>query len=172
MFTLIIGGAGSGKSAFAEELAAHQPGPRLYIATMQPYDSECHARIAKHRAQRAGRGFLTLERYTDLAGAVGQLPKGSSVLLECMSNLVANELYSPEGRGADAAVLGVEALLPHCRHLAVVTNEVFSGGAHYAGDTLHYLQELAQVNRRLAARADTVVEIVCGLPNLLKGGLP
>ena len=172
MLTVIIGGAGSGKSAYAEQLTASRSGPRLYIATMQPFDDECLARIDKHRAQRAGKGFATLERYTDLAGAAEQVPPGSHVLLECMSNLVANELYAPQGQGADAALLGVEALLPRCQTLTVVTNEVFSGGADYAGDTLFYLRELARVNRCLAARADTVVEVVCGLPNLLKGVLP
>ena len=52
----------------------------------------------------------------------------------------------------------------------MVTNEVFSGGTAYDGSTLFYLQELARINRALAARADTVAEVVCGLPNILKGG--
>ncbi len=172
MFTLIIGGAGSGKSAFAERLVQARPGPRLYIATMQPFDAECRARIARHRAQRAGKGFATLERYTDLAGAALTLPPGGGILLECMSNLIANELYSPGGGGADAALRGVEAMLLRCRDLTVVTNEVFSGGAAYEGDTLFYLRELARVNRTLASWADLAVEVVCGQPNVLKGELP
>lgn len=172
MFTLIIGGAGSGKSAFAERLVQGRPGPRVYLATLQPYDGECLARIARHRAQRAGKGFTTLERCTDLAGAAPLLPPRAAVLLECLGNLTANELYSPQGAGAGAALAGVLALLPACRDLTVVTNEVFSGGAAYEGDTLHYLRELAQANRALAARADLVVEVVCGLPHVLKGALP
>lgn len=172
MFTLVVGGAGSGKSTFAEALARRGPGPRVYIATMQPFDAECLARIEKHRRQRAGKGFSTLECYTGLAGAAPGVPAGATVLLECMGNLVANELYAPEGGGAGAALAGVQALLPRCRHLVVVTNEVFSGGTQYQGDTLSYLRELAGANRALAARADTVAEIVCGVPNLLKGALP
>ncbi len=169
MFTVVIGGAASGKSEFAEEWAKSLSGPRLYIATMQPFDDECRARIARHRAQRAGKGFDTLECYVDLASAAARVPSGSNALLECMSNLVANELYRPDGHGANAALAGVEALLPRCANLTVVTNEVFSGGADYAGDTLSYLRELARVNRALARRADAVAEIVCGQVNFLKG---
>ena len=92
------------------------------------------------------------------------------LLLECLGNLVANELFDPDGGGPGCALSGVEALLEQCRHLTVVTNEVFSGGMDYQGDTLAYLRELARTNRALAARADRVVEVVCGLQNALKGG--
>lgn len=83
---------------------------------------------------------------------------------------MANELFDPDGGGPGCALSGVEAMLEQCRHLTVVTNEVFSGGMDYQGDTLAYLHELARTNRALAARADRVVEVVCGLPNALKGG--
>lgn len=168
MFTLIIGGAASGKSEYAEKHVLSLEGPRIYVATMEPWDDECRARIAKHQKARANRGFSTLECYTGLAGA--ELPSNSNVLLECMSNLVANELYDPAGGKAQAAIDGVFSLLCRCAHLTVVTNEVFSGGTDYEGDTLHYLRELARVNRVLARRADRVVEVLSGLPNVLKGG--
>lgn len=167
MFTLITGGAASGKSAFAEAYMSALPGQKIYLATLEPWDSECLARIARHRRARAHRGFVTVERYTDLAGA--ELPADGNVLLECMGNLVANELYSPAGGGGEAAVRGVESVLSRCAHLTVVTNEVFSGGQDYAGDTLRYLEVLARVDRALARRADRVIEVVCGLPNVLKG---
>ena len=89
-----------------------------------------------------------------------------------MSNLAANELYDSEGGGAESILRGAGALLARCAHLTVVTNDVFSGGAAYGGDTLRYLRELARINRALAERADTVIEVVCGLPNVLKGGNP
>ena len=70
MLSVIIGGAGSGKSAFAEDLVCRLPGQRLYIATMTSKDAESLQRIARHREARAGRGFQTLERGLNLAGAV------------------------------------------------------------------------------------------------------
>nr|WP_326125604.1 bifunctional adenosylcobinamide kinase/adenosylcobinamide-phosphate guanylyltransferase [uncultured Oscillibacter sp.] len=168
MFTLVIGGAASGKSEYAESRVLRLPGRRIYLAAMRPWDQECRARIARHRRLRRDKGFETVERYTDLAGA--EIPAGTNILLECMSNLAANELYDPDGGGEESVLRGVEALLSQCGHLTVVTNEVFSGGAAYEEDTLRYLRSLARINRLLAARADTVAEIVCGLPNYLKGG--
>lgn len=171
MTALVIGGAASGKSAFAERLAVSlSDGPRCYIATMQPFDGECRARIQRHREQRAGKGFATLECFTGLARAVP--PEQSTVLLECVSNLAANELYSPDGAGdgaAEAIMKGVRMLRRRCDHLVIVSNEVFSGGSSYAGDTLRYLRVLAQVNRLLAQEADEVYEVMCGLPVCHKG---
>lgn len=96
-----------------------------------------------------------------------------TVLLEDLGNLVANELYSPGGAGkhtAEAVLAGLERLAAGCDHLIVVSNEVFSGGADYAGDTDQYLLALAQVNNAFAARADNVYRVVCGLPVYYKGG--
>lgn len=170
MFALIIGGAASGKSAFAERLALALPEPRVYLATMQPFDSESRARVARHRASRAGKEFQTVEAPLSLETA--DIPAGSTVLLEDLSNLLANELFSPQGGGAAAALSGVLSVRAHCGNLIVVTNEVFSGGSDYEGETLSFLGELAWMNRRIAAQADLVAEIVCGQPNLLKGALP
>lgn len=169
MVTLVIGGAASGKSEFAEAHVLKLPGRRIYLATMEPFGAEARARVERHRRQRAGKGFEAVERYTDLAGL--ELPDGANILLECLGNLTANELYSPRGGGADAVPEGIASLASRCEHLTVVTNEVCSGGTDYAGDTLTYMKELARVNRVLAARADLVVEVVCSLPNVLKGVL-
>ena len=167
MLSLIIGGAASGKSEYAERHVLRLPGPRIYVAAMEPWDEECRARIAKHRAARAGRGFTTRERYRDLAGLV--FPPESNVLLEDLSNLLANEMFGPAGGGAAAAEAGVLALAERCAHLTVVTNEIFSGGTDHGGETLAYMEALAGMNRRIARAADLVCEVVCGLPNVLKG---
>ncbi len=177
MLALIIGGSGSGKSAFAEKLAAEkaEAGAGIYyIATMEPFGEEGRARIMKHRAQREAFGFKTIERYRDLAGA--QLPPGADVLVEDLSNLLANEMFSPEGVAAktennamDAVRLGISCLEDKCTNLIIVTNEVFSGGSRYEGETLSFMKNLAILNREIARRADLVVELVCGIPNVLKG---
>ena len=166
MFTLVIGGSASGKSEYAEQQVIALPGRRWYLATMEPWDDECLARIAKHQAARAEREFTTVECYRNLPAL--DLPPEGNVLLECLGNLVANELYGPEAGGAARVLEGIDHLLNTCTHLTVVTNEVFSGGAEYEGDTLRYLKDLAWVNRVLARKADKVVELVCGLPNVLK----
>ena len=170
MFAMIIGGSASGKSALAERWAASLPLPRIYLAAMQVLDEESRARVLHHRAMRAGKGFETIEAPTALWNT--DLPAGATVLLEDLSNLLANEMFSPEGGGSEAALRGVQSLLARCENLILVTNEVFSGGTDYAGETEDYLAELAWLNRTLAAEADTVAEVVCGLPNILKGALP
>lgn len=171
MMTLVIGGAASGKSEFAEALVLEAGNhPRYYIATMQPFDDECRARIRRHREMRAKKQFETVECFVNLAGVT--LPKKGVVLLECMSNLAANELYSPDGAGDDAVASiqrGIRRLKNQCEELIIVSNEVFSGGSCYEGDTLRYLRVLADVNRMLAKEADAVYEVVCGCPVCHKG---
>lgn len=173
MTTLVIGGAASGKSGYAESLLS-DVGHKLYIATMQPYGAEAARRIARHRALRASKGFDTLERFTALGALTDiQLPHGCSVLLECLGNLAANELFSPEGAGEDAQAVileGVALLARRCCHLVVVTNDVVADGVTYDAGTERYLALLGRCNAALAARFDRVVEVVCGIPIVLKGG--
>lgn len=170
MLSLIIGGAGSGKSAFAESLCCRLSGPRLYLAAMLPVDEESLEKIEKHRRERSGMEFETLECPFGLEQAM--IPRGSNVLLEDLSNLLANELFSPEGGGAEAVRRGLQKTCSCCGNLTVVTNEVFSDGRNYDAETQRYLRELALLNRELALTADLVTEVVCGLPNVLKGVLP
>lgn len=100
MFHLITGGSGSGKSLYAEEQTLWMSkqnekqkagNPCIYIATMKPYGEETLKKIERHRQLRAGKGFLTAECYGRLDRIC--LPENSGILLECMSNLAANELY-------------------------------------------------------------------------------
>ncbi len=210
MTVLVVGGAGSGKSAYAEELilrlkelrsprrmlADGESGqisrlprsggrngelsgrsaddrPLIYLATMRPFGEEAAARIEKHRAQRAGRGFATVERFTAL-GAL-DVPEHAAVLLEDVGNLCANEMFDASGTGdgaADAVVRGVESLQKRCDTLVLVSNEAGSGGAAYAGDTPRYLRMLGVINQRLAALSDAVCEVVCGVPIYHKGEEP
>ena len=170
MLTLVVGGAARGKSEYAERLVLQTALPRYYLATMQVWDAECAARVEKHRRMRAEKQFETLECPLHL-GTV-RLPARGTALLEDLGNLTANELYDPTGAGeaaASAILDGLDRLAAQCEHLVVVSNEVFSGGANYAGDTDRYLKALAQVNNALAARADAVVRVVCGIPVYYKG---
>ena len=170
MLTLVLGGAASGKSEYAEALVLRSALPRYYLATMQVWDAECAARVEKHRKMRAAKQFETIECPLHLETV--RLPCRGTALLEDLGNLTANELYDPAGAGDAAAehiLQGLDSLAAQCENLIVVSNEVFSGGADYAGDTDRYLLALAQVNNALAARADAVVRVVCGVPVYYKG---
>lgn len=172
MLTLVTGGAASGKSEYAEGLTLLSPGRRYYLATMRPCgpaDPEFAARVARHRAMRAGKGFQTIECPTELRGAA--VPEGAAVLLECLSNLAANELFGGAGEDAEREILaGIDALCRRARDVIVVSNEIFSDGVAYDSGTERYLALLGRLNREIARRAGRVVEVVCGIPIYHKGG--
>ena len=173
MLMMVTGGSGSGKSEFAESLVTGlADGPNLYIATMFPFDEECHKRIARHREMRKDKGFDTLECYTGLKHA--DVSGYHTVLLECMSNLTANEMYQENGSG-DACVQeilkGIHHVLSHTEHLVIVTNEIFSDGIEYDPETTRYQQYLGEMNCELAKLADVVVEVVYSIPLVKKGTL-
>lgn len=166
MFHLITGGSGSGKSAFAENCILDFQGKnRIYIATMFPFDEESHERIRRHREMRKEKNFSTVECYTGLLNL--EIPADADVLLECMSNLTANEMYQEQGAGTDTpgqVIAGVKYLKARTRNLVVVTNEVFSDGITYDADTMRYLEYLGQINCEMGRIADRVTEVVYGIP--------
>lgn len=200
MITLIIGGSGSGKSAYAEDyvLAAAADLPKYYIATMQVYDAEGERKVERHRRLRAGKGFVTIEQPTDIgkagikiAGnawneqekgdihevdgmdAPNEEKQGGVALLECMSNLVANEMFSGEQMPETDAVVrcvteGIEALAKQLTHLVIVSNNVFEDGIAYDASTLRYIEALGRINTSLADLADHVLEVVVGIPVTVK----
>ncbi|MCI5902214.1 MAG: bifunctional adenosylcobinamide kinase/adenosylcobinamide-phosphate guanylyltransferase [Blautia sp.] len=166
MFMVVTGGSGSGKSAFAEEQIVSLGGnSRIYIATMIPFGEESQCRIDRHRKMRQGKGFVTAECYTGLSGLA--VPEGSDVLLECMSNLTANEMFQPDGAGENTVsevLLGIQNLRKQCRNLIVVTNEIFSDACPYEEETREYQKYLGEINQAMARAADQVVEVVYGIP--------
>lgn len=170
MLHLITGGSGSGKSAYAEQQVMNAgDGTRIYIATMIPYGEEGQQRVERHRQLRRAKNFETIECYKNLSSVI--IPEDSIVLLECMSNLVANEIFEPDGAKADTAAAikkGIENLLVQTDRLFVVTNEIFSDGISYDPETMRYLEYLGRVNQELAAMADRVTEVVYGIPVKLK----
>ena len=190
MISLVVGGQNSGKSKFAEELAVKSGEGRLYyLATMKVCDEAGEERIRRHRRQREGKGFITIEvQYgIDRAAEMMDEPAESVVLLECMANLVGNELYDnpdrgwnkckvrnkeevqgirPDGTGyelfADTVVRDIKKLEGQVKELIVVTNE-YHAGVDYKTDTdectLMYIELLNLVNERLKRLADDVYMI-------------
>lgn len=170
MMTLVSGGAGSGKSAYAESLVLKSPAaPRVYLATMQVWGEEGKQRVERHRRMRRDKGFRTVEQPLNISQA--PIPGGSVVLLEDLSNLTANECFDGEGfDGAEERILtGIAAVQERARDLIIVTNELFSDGIVYPDETARYLAILARLNCRLAERAGQVVEVAAGIPILWKG---
>ena len=166
MLILVSGGSASGKSEFAEGLVtASGLTERIYLATMQVWDAESVRRVERHRAMRAGKGFQTLECPTGLDKL--EVPPGSAILLEDLSNLSANEYFAPQGGGKaafDRVLAGIAKAAHRADLLVVVTNELFSDGVRYDPETAAYLELLADLNRAIAAQADQVYEVVCGIP--------
>jgi len=121
---------------------------------------------------RAHKGFDTLECPDGLDGL--PISPSDTVLLEDLSNLVANRLFSPQCPEHCGEVLWAElsALADRCTHLVVVSNEITSDGIEYDPSTQAFLALLGELDRKLARRADLVVEVVCGLPLVLKGEIP
>ena len=223
--TLILGGAASGKSEYAEQLAQKEEGGRIYLATMQSSES-ARARIEKHIRRREGMGMRTVEdpfltripALSDLlpAEAEGSRLRPAVILLEDLPNLLANRRFSAEGDYAaefgdvtvPSAIRGSEDetipsvilreqsdrrippppsdtpeepelqmspgilrlyedlrnLQAHTGHLIIVSGDLFRDGTVYDEMTERYLQDLGNLHRLLAAAADRVVEVVCGIP--------
>ena len=208
MITLITGGSGSGKSAYAEKYICHASNEKgfkekYYIATMQVFDDEGQRKIDRHRRLRAGKGFITIEQPRDIQDAVSKLQSenclktGRAALLECMSNLVANEMFPPvdasdtkeagvkkealDGpdnmRDYDNTLISlvskkvlkdVSILSENVAELVIVTNNVFEDGVCYDEATMNYIKAMGTVNRGLAAMAESVVEVVAGIPVAVK----
>lgn len=194
MVTLVTGGSGSGKSEYAEGLLLDcKDCTRYYVATMEAWGEEGKARILRHRRLREGKGFITIEQPRQIstitfpaeAGKAAEEKMASegnvtsdikrAVLLECISNLAANEMFGPAGiREPEALADYIEketALLSARVHdLILVTNEISEEGIVYEAETMDYIRLMGLVNQRLAAMADRVAEVVYGIPVIWKEG--
>ena len=194
MITLVTGGSGSGKSAYAESLLSSCEGIRYYIATMRIYDAEGEKKVERHRKLRAGKGFLTIESPMNVGKIRFACDGGSeqaqyrqeaerkvqcssekkSALLECMSNLTANEMFTKDGMKSEEEVVEkivseMQTLSQKLDNLVIVTNNVFEDGVIYDAGTMEYLRALGRINTALARLADRVAEVVVGIPVELKG---
>lgn len=177
MMILVLGGSGSGKSAYAEEgmLSFTDAANRYYLATMQVYGEEGRRKVERHRRLRKGKGFLTIEQPRFLSNALKQIkePEHSAVLLECISNLTANEMFS-DGSPFSAVeikqrvIAEIALLQKRLKHLIVVSGNVFEDGILYDESTMEYLRAMGAINQELAQMADEVVELVVGIPVVLK----
>lgn len=174
MITLILGGARSGKSRYALELA-ERSARKAFIATAEPFDDEMRERIRRHREER-GEAYQSFDEPVDLAGALGRLPAGTEVaVVDCLTVWLGNLLHR---RGEDVsgeigghpeigALLAALAAAP-CP-LILVSNEVGLGIVPANALARRFVDLAGRLNQEIAARADRVVLMVSGLPLYLRG---
>ncbi len=172
--TLLTGGARSGKSALALELAERRPPTRTFVATAEITDDEMRRRVERHRRER-GESFVTVEEPVALADAIRGLPPGIGVaVVDCLTVWLGNVYYrcaddeDAVGRSIDGLVAALDKV---DMDLVLVTNEVGWGIVPENALARSFRDMAGRLNRRVAARADTVCLVCAGIPLALKGEL-
>jgi adenosylcobinamide kinase/adenosylcobinamide-phosphate guanylyltransferase len=175
---LVVGGSRSGKSDYAQELAEAGTCERYYLATCPPPqgdDPEMAARVAAHQRRRQDRGWQMREEAVDLASLVQILPGGATLLIDCLSLWLSNLLYADADGRLDevrVAVLAAELLAAgRAREgqLIMVANEVGCGLVPELALARRFRDLAGRCNQVMAAGADQVVQVVCGIPVIIKG---
>jgi adenosylcobinamide kinase/adenosylcobinamide-phosphate guanylyltransferase len=177
---LVVGGCRSGKSAYAQQAAERLPSPRLYVATCPIIDDEMARRIAAHQAARAGRGWETVEETTDLAGVFRRHGGYGVMLVDCITLWINNLMYAAE---QDSREVTEQDIAEECRvaltaarecgaTVLFVTNEVGMGIVPDNAAARRYRDLVGRANQCLAAAADSVTLLSCGLPLQLKETQP
>lgn len=166
--TLVLGGASSGKSRFAERMV-HQSGlAKVYIATAEMLDDEMSEKIIAHKDRRMGQGWRTIEAPHDTAAALMQIEGGEVVLLDCVTFWLTNMMID-DGDWQEELEHLIDVLIQMRAPVVLVSNDV-SGGVVPANALARTFQRVqGVVNQTLAAECDLVVYIRAGLPQLLKG---
>jgi len=165
--TLVLGGARSGKSRYAESIVAALPPPWLYVATAEARDAEMAARIAEHRARRAS-DWHTVEAPRDLVGAIANMSGARGALVDCLTLWLSNLMLADADIAAETARLDA-ALAGAKRPVVLVSNEVGAGIVPDNALARAFRDAQGRLNQQVAARADRVVLMVAGLPLVVKG---
>lgn len=164
--TFLLGGARSGKSAHAEQLATALPAPWIYFATAELYDDEMRERVAHHRARR-GAGWQTVDAPLDLAEKLERAPAGRPVLVDCLTLWLTNHMLAEHDLEAECRRL-VEILSRPGGPWFVVSNEVGLGIVPDNALARRFRDAAGRLNKQVAAAADTVLLMVAGLPLKVK----
>lgn len=172
MIILVTGGGASGKSEIGERVCCKlSEEKKAYIATMYKHDDECLQRIKKHRSNRRGKKFYTIEKYTNIQNT--NISSFDTAIIECMSNLVANEMFMNDKINneniANHIVYGIKKLYKQVNNIVIISNEIFSDGTIYDDEMLQYINQMGKLNCMLSSLSDVVIEAVVGIPVILKG---
>src|ERR1700738_1630152 len=165
--TLVLGGARSGKSRYAEQEVMSSRPPWIYVATAESFDDEMATRIAEHKSRRS-LDWQTIDAPLDLAGALAALPRSATVLVDCLTLWLSNLMLA--GRDIETEIRRLEeAMRAHTAPLVLVSNEVGSGIVPDNALARRFRDFQGLLNQRVAARPDRVVLAVAGLPMIVKG---
>ena len=168
--TIVLGGARSGKSSFAENLVMSCNKLRIYIATAQAFDDEMGDRIASHKLQR-GDDWRTIEEPLDASGALASIAAGEVALLDCATLWLSNQMLAENDLPTARTAL-IDALRSCAGDVVIVSNEVGQGIVPENAMARRFRDEQGHLNQQLAEWADLAVLVVAGLPMVLKGQLP
>ena len=168
--SLILGGAASGKSRFAESLVEQSGRPKVYLATAQAFDDEMRTKLEQHKSQR-GAGWRTIEEPMDVGRTLAALGGDTAVLLDCVTMWLSNQMLAEADlEEAEASLMAGLALC--AAPVVMVSNEVGLSVVPDNALARRFRDAQGRLNQKLAARANLVVQVVAGLPQVLKGSLP
>ena len=168
--TFVLGGAASGKSEWAERLLEKHFATITYLATGQVFDAEVEKRVEIHKNRRDQR-WKTVEAPFDLAPALASLTSDDAVLIDCATMWLTNHLLAEKDLQTAQSDL-VQAMRKTAAHWVIVSNEVGQGIVPENTLSRSFREAQGRLNIALAAEADLAVQIVAGLPIVLKGHLP
>lgn len=170
MQSLILGGARSGKSRYAETLAQQSGREVIYIATATAQDAEMQSRIAHHQASRPAH-WQTIEEPLALATCLQQYAApGRLLLVDCLTLWLTNLLCAEDASRLQAETNQLLRCLPALAgDIILVSNEVGLGVIPLGELTRRYVDEAGRLHQQLAAQMQSVVFMVAGLPHVLKG---
>ncbi|MCR5104198.1 MAG: bifunctional adenosylcobinamide kinase/adenosylcobinamide-phosphate guanylyltransferase [Eubacterium sp.] len=171
MIYLVIGTQNSGKSELAEKLSLETgDSNRFYIATMKIYDEAGLQRVEKHRKMRDGKGFITIEQEYNITEVLKLIdnPKEATVLIECISNLVGNEMYEnkdnkdlkeQKSEFVNSVAEDIKVVADSVNNTIIVTNEYESNAKGYDDETRLYVQLLNNVNEEIIKFSDKIFDL-------------
>jgi len=165
--TLVLGGARSGKSSYAEGLMSALPLPWAYVATAEALDDEMHQRIAHHQARR-GAGWVQYEAPLDIAATLSGDAADQPCLVDCLTLWLSNLMHAERDIVRETNTL-ISALSKRSAPCIMVANEVGLGIVPDNALARRFRDEAGRLNQRIAAVADCVVFVAAGIPMTLKG---
>ncbi len=169
MIALVVGKSNTGKSELAEKLALETGDEKVYyLATMNVMDDAGRKRVIKHRKQREGKGFITIEKQRDIARVLDDKKNAhsSTVLLECVANLVANYIFDDHCKEIDLESVAAKAsaeikeLSEKVHNLIIVTDEYDKDGDGYDDSTRNYVKTLSRTNELIRDYCDKVYDLL------------